>query len=143
MECRNGFAIECRNLTARYGSLTALSGLFLSVCRGECFGLLGPNGAGKTTAMEIFEGLQKPADGMVEILGRSWGKGEASDRDLRRRIGVTLQETFFPEKLTVKETLELFRSFYPEGRRVGDLLELLDLTRKQSAKVGTLSGGQR
>ena len=95
-------------------------GLDLEVRRGECFGLLGPNGAGKTTTIEILEGLTTPDDGEVEVLGERWGRG--NDRSLRARLGIQLQETQLSEKLTVEETLRLFRSFYPRGRSVDDVL---------------------
>ena len=84
-----------------------------SRCAGECFGLLGPNGAGKTTTIEILEGVNTPDGGEVRILGMTWRENE---RDLRERIGVSLQETQLAEKLTVYETLRLFRSFYRKGR---------------------------
>ena len=80
--------------------------------QGECFGLLGPNGAGKTTTVEILEGLNPPTSGEVEVLGLRWGTEAAA---IRERIGVTLQETRFPDKETVRELLTVFRSFYRAG----------------------------
>ena len=136
-------AIACRDLVLAYGSFIAVNGLTLSVRRGECFGLLGPNGAGKTTAVEAFEGLNRPKSGQIEILGESWGKSPASDRRLRARLGVTLQETQFPEKLTVWETLRLFGSFYKKGRDIAALAESLGIAHKRKARVGGLSGGER
>jgi ABC-2 type transport system ATP-binding protein len=118
----------------------AVSGLDLEVLAGECFGLLGPNGAGKTTTVEIFEGLRIPDEGDVEVLGDRWrGAGIA----LRVRLGIQLQETKFPDKLTVSEVLTLFRSFYPRGSTVGDVLALVSLDEKADAQVRTLSGGQK
>ena len=99
--------------------MKAVDGLDLSVENGECFGLLGRNGAGKTTTIEILEGLTVPDSGDVEILGLSWRKNE---RQLRERIGISLQETQLTEKLTVFETLRLFRSFYRSGADPEDLL---------------------
>ena len=99
--------VSCTNLVKRYGDLVAVNGLSLRVERGECFGLLGPNGAGKTTTIEILEGLLEPDAGEVHILGLTW---HHDDRELRQRIGVQLQETQLTEKLTVEETLRLFRS---------------------------------
>ena len=106
-------AIRCRGLVKRYADVTAVDGLDLEVLPGECFGLLGPNGAGKTTTIEILEGLLEPDAGDVQILGLRWRDNE---RELRQRLGVQLQETQLAEKLTVEETLRLFRSFYHRGR---------------------------
>ena len=132
--------IACRGLKKYYADVKAVDGLDLSVGRGQCFGLLGPNGAGKTTTIEILEGLTTPDDGDVEVLGRSWRKDE---RELRERIGVSLQETQLTEKLTVYETLRLFRSFYRHGPDPDDLLSELSLDEKRNARVGKLSGGQK
>ena len=111
-------AIMCRNLRKRYPAkplpVDAVNGLDLEVQQGEkCFGMLGPNGAGKTTTIEILEGLLEASSGEVEVLGERWSRGE--DRSLRQRIGVSLQETKLTEKLTVLETIRLFRSFYDRG----------------------------
>jgi ABC-2 type transport system ATP-binding protein len=133
-------AISCRGLRKRYPDVVAVDGLDLSVARGECFGLLGPNGAGKTTAIEILEGLNTPDEGEVEILGRSWTTDGAT---IRERIGISLQETQLNDKLTVFETLKLFRSFYRKGREPEEVLRRLSLEEKRHARVGKLSGGQR
>ena len=133
-------ALRCRGLVKRYGDVVALAGLELEVVRGECFGVLGPNGAGKTTAVEIFEGLRPPDAGEVEVLGDRWrGDGLA----LRRRLGVQLQETKFPDKLRVREVLSLFRSFYPRGMAIEEALALVALEEKADAQVRPLSGGQK
>src|SRR5687768_18426921 len=115
----NDFAVVCRDLRKYYPDVKAVDGLELLVHRGECFGLLGPNGAGKTTTIEILEGLTKPDSGEVRILGLTWSENE---RDLRERIGISLQETQLNEKLTVYETLRLFRSFYRSGPMPDELL---------------------
>jgi ABC-2 type transport system ATP-binding protein len=133
-------ALSCRGLTKRYGDVAAVAGLDLEVRAGECFGMLGPNGAGKTTTVEIFEGLRMPDDGEVEILGDRW-RGE--NLPLRARLGIQLQETKFPEKLTVAEVVTLFRSFYPRGLGVGEVLALVGLQDKADGQVRTLSGGQK
>jgi len=133
-------AVLCRNLRKHYPDVKAVDGLDLEVHRGECFGLLGPNGAGKTTTIEILEGLNTPDDGEVRVLGMTWREHE---RELRERIGVSLQETQFTEKLTVLETIRLFRSFYRDGRDPEQLLRELSLDEKSSARVGKLSGGQK
>ena len=136
-----GSAILCRELVKRYGpSVTALAGLDLEVRAGECFGLLGPNGAGKTTAVEIFEGLSAPTTGQVEILGMRWSDQELA---LRERVGVCLQQTHLPERLTVGELLRLFRSFYARGRDPEDVLRAVSLEEKRDTWFDRLSGGQK
>jgi len=124
----------------RYGNVTAVDGLDLEVARGECFGLLGPNGAGKTTSIEILEGLLAADAGEIEVLQRSW---KTDARWLRTRLGIQLQETQLAEKLSVEETLRLFRSFYPDGPTVDELLATVELESKRLAWVGKLSGGQK
>ena len=133
-------AVRCHQLTKRYGDVTAVDGLSLTVHRGECFGLLGPNGAGKTTTIEILEGLLTPDAGEVEVLGLRWNAHEA---ELRQRLGIQLQETRLAEKLSVEETLRLFRSFYREGKTIDELLAVVELESKRPSWVGKLSGGQR
>ncbi|OFW02674.1 MAG: hypothetical protein A3I61_04515 [Acidobacteria bacterium RIFCSPLOWO2_02_FULL_68_18] len=137
---RNAFAVRCERLSKRYGDVTAVDRLSLTVRRGECFGLLGPNGAGKTTTIEILEGLLTPDEGEVEVLGLRW---PTDAPELRQRLGIQLQETRLAEKLTVEETLRLFRAFYHRGRAVDELLRLVELDGKRASWVGTLSGGQR
>ena len=133
-------AILCRGLKKYYADVKAVDGLDLSIESGECFGLLGPNGAGKTTTIEILEGLTPADSGDVEVLGMTWRRNE---RALRERIGISLQETQFSEKVTVIETLRLFRSFYKEGPDPEELLRDLSLEEKRDARVGKLSGGQK
>jgi ABC-2 type transport system ATP-binding protein len=133
-------ALSLRNLHKSYGDVKAVTALDLSVAAGECFGLLGPNGAGKTTTIEICEGLLEPDSGDVEVLGMRWGQQE---RELREQLGIQLQETQLSEKLTVTETVQLFRSFYRSGRNADDVIALVQLDEKRGARVGTLSGGQK
>jgi ABC-2 type transport system ATP-binding protein len=134
-------AIQCRDLRKTYdGKVEAVRGLSLDIEAGECFGLLGPNGAGKTTTIEILEGLLQPTSGQVTILGQTW---QRHSRELRELLGISLQETRLSEKLTVRETVELFASFYREPRSSQDVLEQLQLTEKADTWVGKLSGGQR
>jgi ABC-2 type transport system ATP-binding protein len=134
-------AVRCRALRKIYeGNIEAVRGLDLEILAGECFGLLGPNGAGKTTTIEILEGLLEPTSGEVEILGKSW---KTKNREIRELLGVSLQETRLGEKLTVRETLDLFASFYRQPRPVDDVLTELALTEKSDAWVGKLSGGQK
>jgi ABC-2 type transport system ATP-binding protein len=133
-------ALAIRDLHKSYGEVRAVSGLELAVSSGECFGLLGPNGAGKTTTIEICEGLLEPDTGEVEVLGMRW---KTHERQLRQLLGIQLQDTQLSEKLTVTETVRLFRSFYPDGRPVEDVIALVQLEEKRTARVGTLSGGQK
>jgi len=135
-------AVRCAGLVKRFTDVTAVDGLDLEVFKGECFGLLGPNGAGKTTTVEILEGLTAPDEGSVELLGQSWNGG-GDDRALRERIGVQLQETQLAEKVTVVETVRLFRSFYKRGHSVDEVIRTVALEEKRNARVGKLSGGQK
>jgi ABC-2 type transport system ATP-binding protein len=135
-----GIALQVRNLRKAYQDVVAVDGLDLEVYSGECFGLLGPNGAGKTTTIEICEGLNTPDAGEVVVLGRRWGQ---DDRELRERLGISLQETQFSEKLTVEETVHLFRSFYRAGASAGAVIAMVQLGEKTRSRVGALSGGQK
>jgi len=136
----NGPSLLLRGLRKAFADVVAVDGLDLEVTRGECFGLLGPNGAGKTTTIEICEGLTAPDAGTVELLGLNWASNE---NELRQRIGIQLQETQFPDKLTVDETLRLFRSFFHRGLAVEESIRTAQLEEKRYARVGTLSGGQK
>jgi ABC-2 type transport system ATP-binding protein len=133
-------AVALRALVKRFEDVTAVDGLDLEIRAGECFGLLGPNGAGKTTTIEIIAGLQPATAGEVQVLGRAWGNG---DEALRARLGVSLQETRLPERLTVLEVLRLFRSFYPSGRTPAEVAEEVGLGDKAKTWTVKLSGGQR
>jgi ABC-2 type transport system ATP-binding protein len=135
-----GLALAVRNLRKAYQDVVAVDGLDLEINAGECFGLLGPNGAGKTTTIEICEGLNTPDGGDVLVLGRRWGQ---DDRALREMLGISLQETQFSEKLTVEETVQLFRSFYREGAAPAEVIAMVQLQEKAAARVGQLSGGQK
>jgi ABC-2 type transport system ATP-binding protein len=132
--------LAVRGLRKRYADVVAVDGLDLEIAPGECFGLLGPNGAGKTTTIEICEGLLEPDEGDVSVLGMRWDQDE---KELRQRLGIQLQETQLGEKLTVLETLRLFRSFYSEGNDVDQVISRVQLDEKRTARVGKLSGGQK
>ena len=133
-------ALELKGLRKAYKDVVAVDGLDLEVRPGECFGLLGPNGAGKTTTIEICEGLNQPDAGEVRVLGETWTK---SGRSLRQRLGISLQETQFSDKLTVAETLQLFRSFYRRPRPLDAVIDAVQLGEKRNGRVGQLSGGQK
>jgi ABC-2 type transport system ATP-binding protein len=140
----SGPALRLRNLRKTYKDVVAVDGLDLEVRRGECFGLLGPNGAGKTTTIEICEGLT-PADSgssaqEVELLGMRWNSDAAA---LRQKLGIQLQETQLSDKLTVTETIRLFRSFFHQGPTTEEVIAQAQLTEKRDARVGGLSGGQK
>ncbi len=133
-------AVSCQGLVKRYGPVLAVDGLDLEVFEGECFGMLGPNGAGKTTTIEMIQGLLQPDHGTIRVLDLSW---DGHERELRQRMGTQLQETRLPEKLTVKETVTLFRSFYREGHTIDEVLDTVELQEKRDTWVSKLSGGQR
>jgi ABC-2 type transport system ATP-binding protein len=133
-------ALRIRNLRKTYKDVVAVDGLNLDVPAGECFGLLGPNGAGKTTTIEICEGLTAPDSGDVEVLGLHW---RSHARELRQRLGIQLQDTQLSEKLTVLETLCLFRSFYHQGPAAEEIIGLVQLEEKRNSRIGGLSGGQK
>jgi ABC-2 type transport system ATP-binding protein len=133
-------ALVVRGLRKSYDDVVAVDGLDLEVHNGECFGLLGPNGAGKTTTIEICEGLLTRDSGDVVVLGQTW---EDDADDLRERLGIQLQDTQLAEKLTVRETIDLFRSFYRRSRDANEVIDIVQLTEKRDARVGTLSGGQK
>jgi ABC-2 type transport system ATP-binding protein len=133
-------ALRVRNLHKRYKEVVALDGIDLEVRAAECFGLVGPNGAGKTTTIEICEGLTAADSGEVELLGRRW---ESDAGALRQRLGIQLQETQLTDKLTVAETVRLFRSFYHQGPAPDEVIALVQLEEKRNARVVALSGGQK
>lgn len=136
-------AIRCTALHKTYPGkppVEAVRGIDLVVEAGQCFGLLGPNGAGKTTTMEILEGLLPATSGDVEVLGRHWGQ---DDDELKQLLGISLQETRLSDKLTVIETLTLFRSFYRSGLEPEEAVARVQLQEKAHAKTDKLSGGQR
>jgi ABC-2 type transport system ATP-binding protein len=139
-EIASSTALRVHHLRKAYKDVVAVDGLDLAVQTGECFGLLGPNGAGKTTTVEICEGLTAPDSGDVEVLGQRWSSNAAQ---LRQRLGIQLQDTQLSEKLTVFETVRLFRSFFRQGAEACEVIARVQLEEKQKSRVGDLSGGQK
>ncbi len=137
---KSGSSLLIRGLQKSFGDVHAVNGIDIEVAGGECFGLLGPNGAGKTTTIEMCEGLTTPDAGTIDLLGLNWQTGA---EQLRQRIGIQLQETQFPDKLTVEEVLWLFRSFFRRGITVDESIRMTQLEEKRRARVGGLSGGQK
>ena len=132
--------VSARGLVKRFGDVVAVDGLDLDVRAGTCLGLLGPNGAGKTTTIEMLEGLKAPDAGEIRVLGLDWRTGA---REIRAAIGAQLQATDFQEKLTVFETLRMFRCFYLDARSEDEVIAAVGLEEKRASRVGTLSGGQK
>jgi ABC-2 type transport system ATP-binding protein len=133
--------IEVNDVYKSFKTVKAVQGISLRISAGQFVALLGPNGAGKTTLVEMIEGIQKPDQGEIKLLGKHW-KGNKDE--LHRHIGLSLQETRYIDKLTVNETLMLFASFYDLGQqRVDEIINLIGLAEKRKAYVVNLSGGQR
>ena len=133
-------AVRASGLVKRYRDLVAVNGIDLEAHRGTCLGVLGPNGAGKTTTIEMLEGIREPDGGDIEILGYRWKRDAVA---IRERIGVQLQETKLEDRLTVHETLRLYRSFYRDGRDIDDVLSIIGLEEKRDTWIEKLSGGQK
>jgi ABC-2 type transport system ATP-binding protein len=133
--------IEINGVSKSFKDLKAVNNLSLTIYEGEYVALLGPNGAGKTTLIEMIEGIQKPDEGSISILGMNW---QAHAQKLHYAIGLSLQETKFIDKITTGETLDLFGSFYGLGRqRTEEILDMVNLREKRKAYTTSLSGGQK
>jgi ABC-2 type transport system ATP-binding protein len=132
--------IEVTDLRKRYGDRRAVDGVSFSVEEGEIFGILGPNGAGKTTTVESIAGLRAPDSGTIRVLDQD----PRRDRErLRTLVGVQLQESELPERMTAREAVELFASFYPDPAKPAELLDELGLTDQRDVAYRNLSGGQK
>src|SRR4051812_1309823 len=140
MATNGEFAIYVRGLRKAYGTFEAVKGIDFEVRPGEVFGLLGPNGAGKTSTVEILEGLRPRSGGDVKVLDFD---PDRQKQRLKDRIGVCLQATNLPDKMTVHEALELFGAFYTRNVDGDGLLKRLQLWEKKDAAYATLSGGQK
>src|SRR5690606_31086381 len=132
--------IEVANLHKRYGDVVAVDDVSFEVEEGEIFGILGPNGAGKTTTAESIVGMRQPDGGTIRVLGLDPRRDRA---ELRRRVGVQLQESELPEKITVAEALDLYASFYADPADPRALLDELGIADKADARFDKLSGGQK
>jgi ABC-2 type transport system ATP-binding protein len=135
-----GLAIEVRDLRKSYGGVEAVRGVSFEVARGEVFCLLGPNGAGKTTTTEILEGYRTRDGGEARVLGMD---PAASQRELRDRVGIVLQQCGVQRDLTVRELVEMYGRYYSRRRPVDEVIELVELTGKADTRSKDLSGGQR
>lgn len=133
--------IQVKNVHKSFKSVHAVRGINLEILPSQFVALLGPNGAGKTTMVEMIEGIQKPDSGEILITGKPW---KGNEKEFRKIIGLSLQETRFIDKLRVFETLRLFASFFELGReRCEEVMDLVGLGEKRQAYVVNLSGGQR
>jgi ABC-2 type transport system ATP-binding protein len=133
--------IEVKNVVKSFKTVQAVRGINLRIFEGQFVALLGPNGAGKTTLVEMIEGIQKPDRGEIFILGKKW---KGNEDELRKVIGLSLQETRFIDKLTVRETVKLFASFFElKDERVDEIIYIVGLEEKKKSYVVNLSGGQR
>ncbi|MDO5633830.1 MAG: ABC transporter ATP-binding protein [Micrococcus sp.] len=133
-------ALEVRNLHKRYGQRIAVDDVSFTVEEGEIFGIIGPNGAGKTTTVESIAGLRTPDRGSLRVLGFDPVTQRAQ---VRERLGVQLQESSFPDAITVDEALELYSSFYRNPADRHELVDLLGLGEKRRTRYKALSGGQK
>jgi ABC-2 type transport system ATP-binding protein len=132
--------IEVTDLHKRYGDRVAVQAISFVVQAGEIFAITGPNGSGKTTTVECVEGLRTPDGGRIRVLGLD----PRTDRaELRRRLGVQLQESQLPDRITVREALQLFASFYPRPADWRALTSELGLSEQHNTRFGKLSGGQK
>lgn len=133
-------AVSCRDVTRRFGDLTAVDGVSLNVEHNEVFGIIGPNGAGKTTLLNCVDGLDTPTAGSIDVLGLHPVKDA---QQLVQRTGVQLQQAALLPRLKVGEALELFSSFYAQPMPWRPLLETLGIAAKEKSYVTKLSGGER
>ncbi len=133
--------VEVKEVWKSFKTVQAVRGISLGIPKGKFIAILGPNGAGKTTLVEMIEGIQKPDKGEITIMGKHW---KGNENELHRIIGLSLQETYFIDKLRVSETLQLFAGFFDLGKdRVDEIIRLVGLEEKRKAFVVSLSGGQR
>ncbi|HNP66104.1 MAG TPA: ABC transporter ATP-binding protein [Woeseiaceae bacterium] len=130
-------ALEARNLRKHYPGVIAVDGVSFSVPEGVCFGLLGPNGAGKTTTVEIIEGVTSATSGEVYYYG------EIAGRKFRQEAGIQFQNTALQDYITVRETIEMFRTLYERQADFDEIVEQCSLRELLDRDNRKLSGGQR
>jgi ABC-2 type transport system ATP-binding protein len=133
-------AIHVADLAKRYGARVVLSGVSLTVHRGELVALLGPNGAGKTTTVEIIEGYRRQDRGTVRVLGEDPARGGAR---LRARVGLMLQGGGIDQRAEPRETLIQYGRFHEDPRDPDELLDLVGLGSHARTRYRRLSGGER
>lgn len=134
----SGDLVELKGVYKSFGEVRALDGFDMTVRPGELLALLGENGAGKTTAISLMLGLEQPDAGQIRLFGERPGA-----MDVRRRIGVMMQDVFMAPELLVHEHLTLFASYYPNGYTADEILEFVNATALRNRKYGVLSGGQK
>lgn len=130
-------ALEARNLRKHYPGVVAVDGVSFTVEEGVCFGLLGPNGAGKTTTVEIIEGVTPPSSGEVYYYG------EIAGAKFRQEAGIQFQNTALQDFITVRETIEMFRTLYDRQADFDEIVEQCSLGELLDRDNRKLSGGQR
>jgi ABC-2 type transport system ATP-binding protein len=132
--------VQVEGLRKVYGTTVAVEDISFEVREGEIFGMVGPNGAGKTTTIECLEGLRKPDQGKVRVLGVD---PQREGQALRERTGIQLQQSNLPDRIKVWEALDLYASFYAKPVDWKALLAQLGLEDKRNAPFAKLSGGQK
>jgi ABC-2 type transport system ATP-binding protein len=129
---------ELNNVEKRYGTVEALRGVDFEVEKGELVALLGPNGAGKTTAVNVLLGQRRPDAGTARLFGRN-----PTEPGARTTVGVTPQQTAFPQNLKVGEVVDLVQAHYPDTPSGTHLLDRFGLADLERRSAGGLSGGQQ
>jgi ABC-2 type transport system ATP-binding protein len=131
-------AVDLRNLTKRFGPVTAVNDLTLQIAPGEIVAFLGPNGAGKTTTIDMLLGLSKPDVGTAMVYGRSPAEAIA-----RGEVSALMQNSGLLKDFTVAETVAYTASLYAHAQPVADVLERAGITDIASRRVGKCSGGEQ
>lgn len=138
MTHNNDVVAKVERVTKKFGEVTALKGLDLTIAPGRLVALLGPNGAGKTTLVRLLLGMMRPSSGRVSVFG-----GDPLKASTRMRMGAMLQVAKVPETLRVREHIQLFSSYYPQPLALADSLACAGLESVAGTLFGELSGGQK